>query len=164
LSSVAGYRLLDWQLIKAMLWTETGAAHAEWNSRPMQIGVPGDPGLTSFLSGQEGGDLILPPNWKGKLTTGSVRTISTHNIRAGVGYLLMRMANFEHKSVPASDTNTYDVTVKAGDSLEKIAKAQGSTRRSEKLESNRWRASPWASVEVSEGIGSARDGDSSQPI
>jgi hypothetical protein len=74
LNGVAGYSPLDWQIIKAMVWTESGAAHAEWHTKPMQIGVPGDPGLASFLSGKEGGDLILPAGWKGKLTVASVRT------------------------------------------------------------------------------------------
>ncbi|WP_454706788.1 LysM peptidoglycan-binding domain-containing protein [Delftia acidovorans] len=127
LSSTAGYVSLDWQLIKAMLWVETGANNSQWNSKPMQIGVTGDPGLSSFLSNDEGSDLILPPAWKGRLTTGSVRSIPTHNIHAGIGYLLMRMANFEFQTVPASDPKVYEVTVKRGDSLEKIAKAQGST-------------------------------------
>jgi hypothetical protein len=127
LSGTAGYFPLDWRLIKAMLWVETGANSSEWNSKPMQIGVAGDPGLTSFLSGKEGGDLILPTALKGRLTTGSVRTNPRHNIRAGIGYLLMRMANFEYRSGVGSDPKIYEVTVKAGDSLDKIAKAQGST-------------------------------------
>lgn len=127
LAGTAGYRSLDWQLIKAMTWTETGAEHTEWKAKPMQIGVAGDPGLTSFLSGKEGGDFILPPAWKGGLTVGSVSAIPTHNIRAGIGYLLMRMANFDHRSVPAADTKVFEVAVKPGDSLDKIAKAHGST-------------------------------------
>ena len=126
LSGTSGYMPLDWQLIKTMLWVETGASSSEWNSKPMQIGVAGDPGLTSFLSGKEGGDLILPTAWKGRLTMGSVRSIPAHNIRAGIGYLLMRMANFEHRNVLAADAKVYEVTVKPGDSLDKIAKAQGS--------------------------------------
>ncbi|MDR2207763.1 MAG: LysM peptidoglycan-binding domain-containing protein [Azoarcus sp.] len=127
LSGTSGYKPLDWQLIKAMAWVESGAAHSEWNSKPMRIGVFGDPGLRSLLSGNEGGDLILPPAWKAKLTTESVRTVPSYNIRAGVGYLLMRTANYEYKSVLAADTKVYEVTVKPGDSLDKIAKAQGST-------------------------------------
>ncbi|WP_233827984.1 LysM peptidoglycan-binding domain-containing protein [Paraburkholderia sp. ZP32-5] len=127
LSGTAGYLPLDWQLIKAMLWVETGADHPQWNSRPMQIGVAGDPGLTSFLSGNEGGDLILPPIWKGPLTTTLVRTTPAYNICAGVGYLLMRMANFEYRSVPGADSNIYEIAVKSGDSLDKIARTQGST-------------------------------------
>lgn len=126
LSGTAGYMPLDWQLIKTMSWVETGASSSEWGSRPMQIGVAGDPGLTSFLSGSEGGDLILPTLWKGRLTMGSVRSIPAHNIRAGIGYLLMRMANFEHRTVLGDDSKVYEITVKPGDSLAKIAKAQGS--------------------------------------
>jgi hypothetical protein len=127
LSGVAGYFPLDWQVIKAMLWVETGAKNSEWNSKPMQIGAAGDPGLTSFLSSREGGDLILPPALKGRLTAGSIRTNPGHNIRAGIGYLLMRMANFEYRSGLGSDPKIYELTVKAGDSLDKIAKVQGST-------------------------------------
>jgi len=127
LSDTAGYRPLDRQLIKAMLWTETGAEAAEWKVKPMRIGVAEDPGLESLLSGNEGGDLILPPTWKGQLTMESARTVPAHNIRAGIGYLLMRMARFRHESVLAADTEPYEVTVKTGDSLDKIAQAQGST-------------------------------------
>ena len=122
-----GYVPLDWQLIKAMLWTETGAENKQWKSKPMQIGVPGDPGLASLLSGKEGGELILPPAWKGRLSASSAATIPTHNIHAGIGYLLMRMAIFEYRSVPASDTRIYEVTAGPGDSLAKIAKARGTT-------------------------------------
>lgn len=37
------------------------------------------------------------------------------------------MANFEHRSLLGADSKVYEVTVKPGDSLAKIAKAQGST-------------------------------------
>jgi LysM domain len=46
---------------------------------------------------------------------------------AGIGYLLMKTANFAIKNVPDVDTRTYEVAVKAGDSLDKIARTQGST-------------------------------------
>ncbi|MBR8131641.1 LysM peptidoglycan-binding domain-containing protein [Burkholderia ambifaria] len=127
LSGTAGYSPLDWRLIKAMLWVESGAANPEWNSRPMRIGVPGDPGLTSLLSDNEGGDLILPPAWKGRLTPSSARTLPAHNIRAGIGYLLMKMAHYEHRSILGADSRIYEITVKPGDNFDKIAKAQGST-------------------------------------
>lgn len=127
LSSTAGYVQLDWRIIKAILWVESGASDAEWKTRPMRIGVPGDPGLSSLLSGNEGGDLILPPAWKGKLTVSSARAIPTHNIRAGIGYLLMKLGRYEYHSVHDADSKVYEITVKAGDSLAKIAKAQGST-------------------------------------
>ena len=83
--------------------------------------------MTSLLSGREGGDLILPPAWKGRLTTGSVRTLPAHNIRAGIGYLLMRMAHFEYRSQPDEDAKVHEVVVKPGDSLDKIARVHGST-------------------------------------
>lgn len=41
----------------------------------------------------------MPLKWRGRLTIGTVRSMPTHNIRAGIGYLLMRMANFEFQSV-----------------------------------------------------------------
>jgi hypothetical protein len=97
LADTPGYSALDWKLVKAMVWTETGAAHREWERKPMQIGVAGDPGLGALLSGDEGGDLIIPPVWQKQLTAGSARTIPRHNIRAGIAYLLMRMANYEHR-------------------------------------------------------------------
>ena len=61
------------------------------------------------------------------ITVSSVRAIPALNIRAGIGYLLMRIANFDYRSVPSADTKIYNVTVKSGDSLDKIAKAHGST-------------------------------------
>lgn len=94
----------------------------------MQIGVPGDPGLKALLSDQEGGEIILPTFWKNRLTSGTVKTLPSHNIRAGVAYLLMRLAIFEIKSVvDPSSSGPYNVTVKAGDSFFKIAQTQGST-------------------------------------
>lgn len=39
----------------------------------------------------------------------------------------MRMATFEYQSVNTTDLNIYEATVKAGDSLDKIAKNNGST-------------------------------------
>ena len=127
LGTTPGYMPLDWHLIKAMTWVETGAGKPEWNSSPIQIGNPGDPGLTALLNGNEGGDLILPPRLKGSLSATAAVVVPSDNIRAGIGYLLMRMANFSIKSVPDSDPTIYEVIVEPGDSLERIARAQGST-------------------------------------
>ncbi|MFG0611409.1 LysM peptidoglycan-binding domain-containing protein [Delftia sp. WSY_14] len=127
LSGKAGYLPLDWQLIKAMAWVETGAEAKKWGSNLMQIGNPGDPGLGSLLSGKEGGDLIIPSAWKNKLTASTAIAIPAYNIRAGIGYLLMRMANYAVKSVPDPDSTIREVKVQAGDSIAKIAKATGST-------------------------------------
>lgn len=127
LGNVGGFRPLDWKLIKAMIWVESGAAHPEWRTRPMQIGVPGDPGLNSLLSGDEGGELILPPQWQRMLTVATVRSQPAHNIRAGTGYLLMRMANFEFKSVRDPDIAIHEVVVKKGDRLDNLAKTHHTT-------------------------------------
>ncbi|AVS76639.1 LysM domain-containing protein [Paracidovorax avenae] len=127
LSGVAGYIPLDWYLIKSMVWVETGANSPEWKIKPMQIGVAGDPGMASLLSGDEGGDLILPPNWKSKLTSNTVRAIPQYNLRAGIGYLLMKMGNYEYRNLTSSDEKYYEVVVKPGDSFEKIARKNGST-------------------------------------
>jgi len=127
LATTPGYIPVDWQLIKAMLWTETGAVNREWKSKPMQIGVQGDPGLTSLLSGKEGGDQILPPNVKDRLSVGAARTVPGYNIRAGIGYLLMRMAIFDYRTVMDDDTQEYQAIVKAHDSLDRVAKTNGTT-------------------------------------
>jgi len=127
LSGTPGYRNLDWHIIKAMTWVETGASSEKWTSNPMQIGNPGDPGLKSLLTGNEGGDLIIPAEWKPSLTTSSATTIPKHNIRAGIGYLLMRLANYSIKSTPTSDSTVYEVKVKAGDSIDKIIREKGTT-------------------------------------
>lgn len=126
LHGTPNYSPLNWLFVKAMLWVETGAASLEWKTKPMQIGVLGDPGLNALLNGNEGGDLILPPTWKKLITVGSARTIPAHNIRAGIGYLQMRHATYEHRSVVGADNRIYEVQVRAGDSLDRIAKLHGS--------------------------------------
>jgi len=109
LSSTPGYVRLDWRIIKATIWVESGPHQLDWNFRPIQIGVSTDPGMNAFLSGDEGGHLILPPTWKGRLKPETVRTMPTHNIRAGIGYLLMRMARYEYRSVLGNDPKVYEV-------------------------------------------------------
>lgn len=127
LAGSTGYMSLDWQMIKAMAWVETGAAHSEWKIKPLQIGVMGDPGLKALLSDQEGGEMIIPSAWKDDLTEAKARTMATHNIRAGVGYLLMRMAHFDFHSITQPDAPVQEITVKSGDSFAKIAAANAST-------------------------------------
>ncbi len=127
LGDTPGYEPLDWQFIKAMIWVETGAASPQWKTKPLQIGVPGDPGLNSLLNGNEGGDLILVPEWKARLTANAVTTIPEYNLRAGIGDLLMRLANFAYQSVIPPGATVGEVKVRPGDSLDHIARAQGST-------------------------------------
>lgn len=127
LLGTTGYQPLHWQFIKAMVWVESGAGSPAWKTSPIQIGNPGDPGLSSLLSGKEGGELILPPQVQSALTPLLATSTAAHNIRAGIGYLLMKLANFTFQNVADADTTVYEVTVKSGDSLDKIARANGST-------------------------------------
>ena len=117
---------LDWRIVKAMLWTETGPHAVEsWRRRPLRIGVSGDPGLRALLGGREGGDLVMPPSLR--ISFNSAQQIARDNLAAGVGYLLMRMADFGFATVPDEDAAISEFTVRRGDSLSKIATACGST-------------------------------------
>lgn len=131
LSKTPNYKNLDWQYIKAMVWVETGAESKQWNIKPIQIGVPGDAGLPDLLlnksPNKEDYELIVPKSWRSQLTKISVTTMPIHNIRAGIAYLLKRLAKFEYQTISDADTNIYQVTVKSGDTLEKIAKKKNTT-------------------------------------
>ncbi|WP_338768619.1 LysM domain-containing protein [Massilia sp. METH4] len=127
LAGSPGYVIVDWRLVKAMLWVETGAGHIQWRVKPMQIGVLGDPGLDALLGGKEGGDIIMPPSLKATLDHNAARTIPSYNIRAGIAYLLMRMAKFEFRSVVSDDPKIYEAPVNRGDSMARIAKVCGTT-------------------------------------
>jgi hypothetical protein len=129
LSGTAGFIPLDWKLIKAMVWTESGGPNNRaWRDNPIQIGNPGDPGLAALFSKNEGGTLVIPFELQSKLTIGSARISPQMNISAGVAYLLMRLAKFGFATVADErDKWTYDVLVKPGDTLEKIAKSSGTT-------------------------------------
>lgn len=125
LNGTAGYRPLDWLWIKAMSWVESGPHNPEWKRKPLQIGVPTDPGLGALFGGKEGGDLIVPPGMV--FTMASARSDPTHNIRAAIGYLMMRMADYAFRTIPDSDTTIHRAPVRDGDSLAKIARERGTT-------------------------------------
>ena len=128
LSTSKGYVAPKASLIKAMIWTESGGPTATaWSTRPMQIGNSGDPGFSALTGGKEGGELVMPSALKSKLNGTSVNTPGM-NIRAGIAYLLMRAATYETISVlDKADPKKYEYTVKSGDSLDKIARDQGTT-------------------------------------
>src|SRR5665213_168049 len=96
LSSTPHYSAPDWQLIKAMLWTQSGAWNHAWTYAPMQAGMPRDKGLPDILPPNEHSKLILPPSYATTLTLQNVPKNPTYNIMAGVGYLLKRAAKFKN--------------------------------------------------------------------
>ena len=98
LQPVMGYTVPDWMLVKAMLWTESGATRSAWTTAPMQIGVNGDPGLKEMLTSSQG-HMILPDIYLNTLTTTNVPKDGTKNIQAGVGYLLKISARFDYVAV-----------------------------------------------------------------
>lgn len=109
---------IDWKWIKMILWVESGAKQREWTTKPMQIGVSGDPVV---LKGKEKIELILPSDQRNGLTAGSVKFIPELNIKVGIAYLLNRLCESEIISTPDSQAAVEQYVVKSGDSLDKIA-------------------------------------------
>ena len=93
LRGISNFQPLDWQVIKAMTWVESGANSSKWKSAPMQIGLNGDPGLRDLLTSPQG-KMILPQQYARTLTLLNVHTDGEKNIQAGTGYLLMVLAKF----------------------------------------------------------------------
>ena len=114
---------VDWLLLKAMLWTESGGpTNSAWNTRPLQIGNTGDPAFAVLKNGAEGSDLIMSDDLKKSIASGSINTPEV-NIKAGITYLYTRMTVTNIVSVrDLKDSKEYEYTVVAGDNLEKISK------------------------------------------
>lgn len=131
LKAIKGYSL-DWKLIKAMLWTESGGpSNTAWTTRPMQIGNPGDPGLGELLAkGRQtmaGGWLVMPPALASTLTAQNAHQPAM-NIRAGIAYLLLlAMKSAYHDEIDTRDSSFHTYTVIKGDYLDKIARRVGTT-------------------------------------
>lgn len=139
----SNYQDLDWRLVKAMIWVESGHKKLIWRTRPMQIGNKGDAGLKALLhlkkiplkNGKiriqsEGAELVIPPEYAVNLTLKNKEKIRHNpqlNIQAGVAYLLMRHAKFGYKTEMSPKAKEYHVTVKMGDSLAKIASSHQTT-------------------------------------
>lgn len=113
LKNTPGFKDLDWLLVKAMIWTETGAKIDEWKSMPLQIGVPTDKGLPDLLNNRKHSDLIIPNEYRSLLSEATkIKTDPTLNIRAGIAYLFKRLANFGVSPIDASDSTVYTYTMK----------------------------------------------------
>lgn len=124
----SGYVCVDWMLIKAMLWVESGGPRqASWKIRPMQIGNPGDPAYGVLKKSAEGSALVMSPALAAAIRTQSIDSQEL-NIRAAIAYLFTRMAKFDVRSVvDESDKTIHTVTIVRGDSLERIAGRVGTS-------------------------------------
>jgi LysM repeat protein len=127
LKNIPGYKTVDWKVVKAMIWVESGANSPAWNTAPIQIGVPGDPGLGVLQRGENGSDLIMTTDLANRVkNTQLVSTDPNLNIQAGIAYLFTQMSKSEIISV-VDDPSVLNYTVAAGDSLDKISKKLGTT-------------------------------------
>lgn len=101
---------LDWRIIKTMLWVESGpsARNNMWNIRPLQIGNPGDMGLSYFLTSTQA-KLTTPPRLYAGLNAQNIATEPRCNIVAGIGYLMVKMARFGAvlDPLPSCDARSY---------------------------------------------------------
>src|SRR5665213_2466229 len=93
LSSTPHYSAPDWQLIKAMLWTESGAWNHAWTYAPMQAGMPRDKGLPDILPPNEHSKLILPPSYATTPTLQNVPKNPTYNLMSAVALVLPSSCN-----------------------------------------------------------------------
>ena len=113
LKNTPGFKELDWLLVKAMVWTETGAKIDDWKGMAMRIGVPTDQGLPDLLNNREHINLIIPSEYRSLLSdVNKIKTDPTFNIRAGIAYLLKRLANFGVNPIDESDSRVYTYTMK----------------------------------------------------
>ena len=127
LAKTPGYVPLDWQMVKAMLFVETGAGHpGDWSSRPMQIGNTYDPGLQTLLLSGDKLALIVPDRLRVNLTSASATTDGRMNIVAGVGYLLLRAARWG-RGTKITGARVLHIIVGKHDSLWHIARSVGTT-------------------------------------
>lgn len=83
---VGGFVPLDWRYVKAMVWTEVmaGPTNAAWQTKPMQIGVTGDPGLGVVRGGTENSNLITTDELRRQLQSDAT---GKNNLKAGIAYL-----------------------------------------------------------------------------
>lgn len=125
-ASTPGFTSLDWRWIKAMAWVESGPDSPAWLTSPLQIGNPGDPGLSIIRDDKDHSDLIASAELRSKLKTNKID--AGLSIRAAIAYLYHRAAFPKYQYVTKiDDTNMHTYTIKKGDSLATIAKSQHTT-------------------------------------
>lgn len=131
--NIEGYKPLDWKLIKAIIWTETGATSAAWKTRTMQIGNPGDTGINEVTipARPRKYKLIIPETWNQYLNQKGalIRSNPEYNIRAGIALLMIKMAEREKdRTFYESETELIYEVVKGDVGYNSIAKKIGTTQ------------------------------------
>lgn len=130
-----GYKQVNWKLIKAMLWVESGGPHnKEWKTRPLQIGVGKDPALKTLKEKKELSDLVMSDDLHTQIKKGAADNKPEINIKAGIAYLFTRMIN-EVESKP-KDQKIKEYTVKKGEGLEKVAQNVNTTEEELLVQNN----------------------------
>ena len=132
LGTTPGFKEIPFNLVKAVLWIESGGpmkwsnakkalvANPEWKTRPMQIGVGADQGLPTLEQGREATLLVMSDALRQELP--KVRKVPEVNVRAGIAYLVNRQSESEIKDVmDSNDTKLYEYTIKKGDTFATLA-------------------------------------------
>ena len=117
--NIEHYTPLDWKLVKAMIWTETGATSAAWKTRPMQIGNIGDEGILEVTvpARPRKYNIIVPKTWDKYLKnkTDMIKSNPEYNIRAGIALLMIKMSEKEKDRIVYDDEKVYNYEVVKGD-------------------------------------------------
>lgn len=129
--NIEQYKPLDWKLIKAMIWTETGATSPAWKTRTMQIGNIGDSGIleVTIPARPRKYNIIVPKVWGKYLKNKSdmIKTNPEYNIRAGIALLMIKMS--EKDKTIYDDEKEYIYEVVKGDlGYSSIATKTGTTQ------------------------------------
>jgi hypothetical protein len=128
-ASTPGYKDVDWLLVKAMVWVESGGpSNAAWKRRVMQIGNPGDKGYGVLSRRSEGSRLVMTDQLWHEVKVPKRINDPKVNVQAGIAYLFTRTATFDTRSVnDPVDTATYIHVVQKGDNLSTIAASHKTT-------------------------------------
>src|SRR5258708_2415509 len=110
-----GFTPLDWRLVKAMVWQESGGPDykpAQWGRRPMQIGrFARDKGFEAVKTGAENTRLFVPQELRDKLNHQPMD--GELNVRAGIAYLYDRAR--PRMKTQVDDPTVREETLTAGD-------------------------------------------------
>ncbi|UWM63546.1 LysM peptidoglycan-binding domain-containing protein [Enterobacter sp. CP102] len=117
--NIEQYKPLDWKLIKAMIWTETGATSPAWKTRTMQIGNTKDKGILEVTvpARPRKYNIIVPKNWDKYLKNKSdmIKSNPEYNIRAGIALLMIKMSETEKDKTVYDDEKEYTYEIVKGD-------------------------------------------------